>query len=192
MVIRSGSLSPDNALVAKWLEPIRCFKQVPLSDGAVHAASVSTQACWIHVDCRFTGLTLSFMVLLLYNHHSSIAFVKIQQLVTYKYLHKVRSAVLASASKHKIPKTRKPRQTWKRLFSQPTRKVRMLCNLLLRRKLCTTAGFLRSETCIHAINSPTQPQSSKENIMKSSKLKNRLSKHNLLTKHRWGQKSVRL
>ena len=107
--------------------------------------------------------------------------VKIQQLVTYKYLHKVRSAVLASASKHKIPKTRKPRQTWKRLFSQPTRKVRMLCNLLLRRKLCTTAGFLRSETCIHAINSPTQPQ---ENIMKSSKLKYRLSKHNLLTKHR--------
>ena len=97
--------------------------------------------------------------------------VKIQQLVTYKYLHKVRSAVLASASKHKIPKTRKPRQTWKRLFSQPTRKVRMLCNLLLRRKLCTTAGFLRSETCIHAINSLTQPQSSKENIMKSSKLK---------------------
>ena len=111
--------------------------------------------------------------------------VKIQQLVTYKYLHKVRSAVLASASKHKIPKTRKPRQTWKRLFSQPTRKVRMSCNLLLRRKLCTTAGFLRSETCIHAINSPTQPQSSKENIMKSSsKLKYRLTKHNLLTKHR--------
>ena len=30
----------------------------------------------------------------------------------------------------KNPKTRKPRQTWKRLFSQPTRKVRMLCDLL--------------------------------------------------------------
>ena len=102
--------------------------------------------------------------------------VKIQRPVTYKYLHKVRSAVLASASKHKIPKTRKPRQTWKRLFSQPTRKVRMLCNLLLRRKLCTTAGFLRSETCIHAINSPTQLQSSRKNIMKSPKLKYRLSK----------------
>ena len=35
----------------------------------------------------------------------------------YKYLHKVRSAVLASASNKKNPKQAKPRQTYQRLFS---------------------------------------------------------------------------
>ena len=40
----------------------------------------------------------------------------------YKYLHKVRSALLASARNKKPKNTRKPRQTWQRLFSQPPRR----------------------------------------------------------------------
>ena len=74
------------------------------------------------------------------------------------------SGIGVSQKTHKTPNTRKPRQTWKRLFSQPTRKVRVLCNLLLHRKLCTTAGSWEVKTCNHALNSLIQIQQTTWNL----------------------------
>ena len=81
----------------------------------------------------------------------------------YKYLHKVRSAVLASAS-NKNPKTSETSTNVSAtLFTPQQGGYVCWCNLLLRRKLCTTAGFLERwimHTCSKFITSTSIQQNS--------------------------------
>ena len=88
-------------------------------------------------------------------------------------LTQVRTAVLASARKHKTQNTRKPRQTWKRLFHNQQGRYECCCNLLLRRKLCTLAGSLEKQHAfMHEFTQIFQQKKHLENFQWKSNFKN--------------------